>query len=168
LDPSHIRQPTKRTATPTPYRSTSTVHHISTTAPTTPSQPTLGSAAPPAAAYCDDVRICAPLPVALAAYRRLKRLARERLGCVEVPAKGSVIWEGEMSEVDSLRLSMLPACMPGRSSRLLHDKQLGVLVGDSRPESVAAVKAALQAKFEDKATLMTRMRILTDPQVSLG
>ena len=34
LDPSHIRQPTKRTATPTPYRSTSTVHHISTTAPT--------------------------------------------------------------------------------------------------------------------------------------
>ena len=63
---------------------------------------------------------------------------------------------------------MLPACMPGRSSRLPLDKHLGVLIGDSRPESVAAVKAALQAKFEDKASILNRMRILNDPSVKLS
>ena len=65
----------------------------------------------------------------------------------EVPAKGSVLWEGE-GDVD---VSMMPPAMPGVASRLLHDRHLGVFVGDARPESVAAVKAALQGKFVEKA-----------------
>jgi len=120
------------------------------------------------AAYCDDVRICAPIPVALAAYRLLRRLARKDLGCEEVPSKGSAMWEGEMSHVALCSLSMFPSSMPGRTTRILHDKHLGVFVGDSRPESVAAVKAALHAKFEDKAALITRLRILSDPQIKLN
>ena len=45
-------------------------------------------------AYIDDVKIVAPIIVAHAAYERLKQLAHERLGLVEVPSKGSVMWEG--------------------------------------------------------------------------
>ena len=126
-------------------------------------------------AYCDDVRICGPIDVAHAAYSRLITQARALLGCEEVPSKGSVMWEGEGSP----DVSCFPHNMPGRpcgchacraagtAARLAHDKQLGVFVGDSRPESVAAVKAALQAKFESKATLIERLTLLSDPQIKL-
>ena len=115
-------------------------------------------------AYVDDVKILAPASIAHAAYVRLATLARTRLGLEEVPSKGSVIWEGP-GDVD---VSMFPATMPGVASRLLVDKHLGVFVGDERAESVAAVKAALQSKLDDKAHLIDRLALIEDPQVRIS
>ena len=109
------------------------------------------------------VRIVAPVSVAHAAYARLISLARDKLGCDEVPAKGSLLWEGEGTP----DVSMFPASMPGQAERLLHDRQLGVFVGDSRPESIAAIKSALSDKLASKATLIDRLAILSDPQIQL-
>ena len=75
------------------------------------------------------------------------------------------MWEGELSHVALCRLSMFPSSMPGRTTRILHDKHLGVFVGDSRPQSEVAVEAALQAKFEDEEALINRLRIPSDPQI---
>ena len=50
---------------------------------------------------------------------------------------------------------------------VLVDKALGVFIGDGRPESVAAVKAALQGKLDEKAELIDRLWLLDDPQVQL-
>ena len=116
------------------------------------------------AAYVDDVKISAPASVAHAAYIRLCELARARLGLEEDPTKGSVIWEG----LGDVNVSMFPPAMPGVASRLLVDKHVGVFVGDARPESVAAVKAALQRKLEDKANLITRLAIIDNPQVRVA
>ena len=115
------------------------------------------------AAYCDDVRIVAPVKDAGDAYNLLKRLASQHLNCVEVPSKGSVIWEGEGTP----DLSGLPSDMPGRNDRLLHDKHLGVFVGDSRDHSVAAVKASLLTKFQEKAGLINRLQIRLRLHLSL-
>ena len=43
---------------------------------------------------------------------------------------------------------------------------MGVFVGDSRPDSVAAVKTALLTKFQEKADLLARLQIVEDPQVA--
>ena len=112
-------------------------------------------------AYCDDVKILGPPRVALAAYRRLRCLARRALNLTEVPRKGSVVWEGRGTP----DLRGFPPAMPGVPSRVTHDRHLGVFIGDSRPESVAAVKAALQAKLEEKAKVVSRFHLLSDPEV---
>ena len=113
------------------------------------------------AAFCDDVKICGPPKVAHQAYVTLIELARECLGIEEVPSKGSLMWEGEGSP----DLDDFPDEMPGVSSRITHDRHLGVFIGDSRPGSVADVKHALMDKFVEKARLISRLSIITDPQV---
>ena len=115
-------------------------------------------------AYCDDVKICAPTKVALEAYNTLTRLAKELLGIDEVPSKGSIMWEGEGSP----DLSKFPLLMPGVRTRITHDRHLGVFIGDSRPASVRAVKDALMEKFTEKAHLISRLSILSDPQVKFN
>mgnify|MGYP001265876005 CR=1 FL=1 len=55
--------------------------------------------------------------------------------------------------------------MPGVVRRVLYDKHLGVIVGDSRLVSIAAVKRERLSKFESKASLITRLAIVPDPQV---
>ena len=115
-------------------------------------------------AYVDDVKINAPAPVAHAAYMSLRELSRTLLGLEEEPTKGSVIWEGP-GDVD---VSMFPPTLPGVASRLLVDKHVGVYVGDARPESVAAVKAALQTKLEDKAGLIARLALIDSPQIRIA
>ena len=53
-------------------------------------------------------------------------------------------------------LNGFPQDMPGVSSRITHDRHLGVFIGISRPDSVAAVKLALMKKFKEKAHLICR------------
>ena len=112
-------------------------------------------------AYMDDVKIVAPVAVAHTAYERLKQLAQQRLNIEEVPAKGSIMWEGEGAP----DVSMFPAGMPGVAARISHDRHLGVFLGDSRLEAVGAVKAALMQKFEEKAEVLSRLPLISDPQV---
>ena len=100
---------------------------------------------------------------AIAAYNKLRDLASTKLNLVEQPSKGSVLWTGT-GQPD---LSGLPADMPGVAQRLSHERHLGVLIGDERPESVAAVKAALMEKMTEKSELIRRLDILEDPQVKL-
>ena len=98
------------------------------------------------------------------ACNTLTRLAKELLGVDEVPSKGSIMWEGEGSP----DLSKFPLLMPGVRTRITHDRHLGVFIGDSCPASVRAVKDALIDKFTEKAHLISRLSILSDPQVKFN
>jgi len=114
-------------------------------------------------AYMDDVRIVGPAHVAIPAYLRLKDLALRRLGVVEVPSKGGVMWFGEGSP----DLFGLPQDMPGVQHRLTHDKLLGVFVGDSRPVSITAIKVALATKFSSRAAILDSLPSISDPDVKI-
>ena len=116
------------------------------------------------AAYCDDVKIVGPCSAARDAYAMVCRLARDELGIEEDPTKGSVMWEGEGSPNPD-DLALFPPAMPGVASRITHDRHLGVFIGDARPESVQAVKGKLMDKFHDKGRIMSRLPILSDPQI---
>jgi hypothetical protein len=115
-------------------------------------------------AYMDDVKVMGPVDEAKAAYAALVGLCADRLGIEEVPSKGSVVWAGPGAP----DLAGLPPAMPGVATRVLFDKALGVYIQDGRQESEAAVKAELQAKMEEKAGLIDRMAILSDPQVQVS
>ena len=121
--------------------------------------------------YCDDVKICGPISTASRAYLQLVDTAKERLGLVERVEKGSVLWAGNSME-DAVIQGMLEDAgvsrlMPGMGieDRLLTDRHCGIFVWDGREESIAAAKAALLDKFKEKASLLGRLRVLSDPQV---
>ena len=110
-------------------------------------------------AFCDDVRLVGPVNVVRKARGMLLALARQHLGLVEAPDKGSVVWGGVDVPIAAFGLTpdlspivsdmpILPPSMPGVVRRVLHDKHLGVIVGDSRLVSIAAVKRELLSKFE--------------------
>ena len=63
--------------------------------------------------------------------------------------------------------SFLPCRRPGVASRITHDRHLGVFIGhgDARPELVQALKDKLMHKFHDKGRIMSRLPILSDPQI---
>ena len=74
------------------------------------------------------------------------------------------MWEGEgRPKPDDLAL--FHPDMPGVASRITHDRHLGVFIGDARPESVQAVKDKLMDKFHDKGRIVSRLPILSDPQI---
>ena len=118
------------------------------------------------AAYCGDAKIVGPCGASRDAYAIGRRLARDELGIEEDPiaTKGSVMWEGEGSPNPG-DLALSPPAMPGVASRTTHGRHLGMSIGDARPESAQAVKGKLMDKFYDKGRIMSRLPILSDPQI---
>ena len=120
------------------------------------------------AAYYDDVYVVGPPEVAVPAAALLVQQAKDLLGLEQRVEKGSVCWSGsvppDVAVANALLALGLSPAMPGVVARLAADVHLGVPCVGSGLEAAAAATAALQRKFEDRATLLARLHTLRDRQ----